>query len=42
MNISDLVFTSFAALGAVSLFIFIYCICADRRNGGSGKDDDNR
>ena len=38
MSISDLVILAFAALGAVSLFIFIYCICADRHDGGSGKD----
>ena len=39
MNINDLLITFFAALGAVSLFVFIYCICADRHNGGSGKDN---
>ena len=39
MSISDLVITSFAALGAVSLFIFIYCVCADRHSGGSGMDN---
>ena len=38
MSISDLVILAFAALGAVSLFVFIYCICADRHDGGSGKD----
>ena len=38
MSISDLVIISFATLGAVSLFIFIYCVCADRHDGGSGTD----
>ena len=41
MNISDLVIMFFAALGAVSLFVFIYCACADRHNGGSGKEQEN-
>ncbi len=39
MSISDLVIISFATLGAVSLFIFIYCVCADRHDGGSGKNN---
>ena len=39
MSINDLVVTFFAALGAVSLFIFIYCACADRHDDGSGKDN---
>lgn len=39
MSISDLVITSFAALGAVSLFIFIYFACADRHDDGSGRDN---
>ena len=38
MSISDLVVISFAALGAVSLFVFIYCICADRHDDGSGSN----
>ena len=38
MSTSDLVVTSFAALGAVSLFVFIYCTWADRHDGGSGRD----
>ena len=39
MSISDLVVISFAALGAVSLFVFIYCICADRHDDRSGRDN---
>ena len=39
MSISDLVISAFTARGAVSLFIFIYCICADRHDGGSGQDN---
>ena len=38
MSISDLVIIAFATLGAVSLFIFIYCAYADRHDGGSGTD----
>ena len=37
MSLSNLVVTSFAALGAVSIFIFIYCVWADRHDGGSGR-----
>ena len=40
MSISDLVIMFFAALGAVSIFIFIYCACADRHDNGSGKEQE--
>ena len=39
MSLSNLVVTSFAVLGAVSIFIFVYCVYADRHDDGSGRNN---